>query len=186
MKNTKCRVLRCAALLGIVTVSCGHVTEANAQQFTVPNSANQYLLDQTNAYRVQKGMQKLTAHQPANLAANQYALFLAENNRPKDDENGDKAHFLDGSTPAKRVQAANHGQACDTWENVARFFANPKADPPNTAVDKAMNFWKNSPGHEENLRRPVTAIGIGIFGWQFGNDYVYTFVQDFTICPNQK
>src|SRR5437879_602847 len=109
MKNAKFRALRYAALLGTVTVSCGYVTGVNAQQFTVPNSANQYLLDQTNAYRVQKGRQKLTAHQPANLAANQYALFLAKNNRPTRDEEGEKSHFLDGSTPPKRVQAANHG-----------------------------------------------------------------------------
>jgi uncharacterized protein YkwD len=175
-----------AALIGIVAISWGYVTGVNAQQFTVPNQTNQYLLDQTNAYRVQKGRQKLTAHQPANVAANQYAEFLAKNNRPKPDEEGEKSHFLDGSTPAKRVAAANHGTACDTWENVFHSYTTPKADPPNAAVDKAMTFWKNSPGHEENLRRPVTAIGIGIFGWQHGNDYWYTFVQDFTICPNQR
>jgi uncharacterized protein YkwD len=176
-------VRRCAALLAATAIACGLATQASAQQFTVPFNANQYLLDQTNAYRQSKGVPKLTAKGPANKAANQYSLFLARTNLPKEGPNktNEDVHNADGSNPIKRV-AGNGGKSCGTWENVAHS-AYSSTGNEKAAVDAAMNFWKNSPGHEENLRRQVNGIGLGIHGWKHGNEYWYKLVQVFTQCP---
>jgi uncharacterized protein YkwD len=144
-----------------------------AQEFVVPFPANQYILDQTNAYRVQKGLPKLSAHQPPNAAADAYAHYLATHTGW--DKN---PHGADGRDPAARVKA-QRGKFCGVWENVHTSATWPNKEDAIAAMKKAMTFWKTSPGHEANLRSPSDQIGIGVAGWKDGDKWHYVEVQVF-------
>lgn len=150
------------------------VDKASAgEEFPVPAAANQYILDQTNSYRVQKGLPILWVHQPPNAAADQYAHYLA--NHTGWDNN---PHGADGRDPAARVKAQK-GTFCGVWENVQTSWTEPNKADEISAMEKAMTFWKNSPGHEANLRSDSNQLGIGVAGWKDGSKWHYVVVQDF-------
>ena len=142
------------------------VTDAHAQKFTVPFEANQYIKDQIDAFRAQNGASKLKMNHPANVAADQYAAFLASNNK--------SGHTADGKDPAGRVTAAK-GKFCKVWENVHESWSTSKKskEHPLQAMAKAMEFWKTSPEHRANLLSASTGMGIGAHGWKHGDRWYY-------------
>lgn len=172
--SAKVCLLAAALLSGAAASQLATAPKALAgQEFTVPFAANQYILDQTNAYRVSKGLPKLFAHNPPNAAADAYAHYLATHtgwdNNP---------HGADGRDPAARVKAQK-GKFCGVWENVFTSATWPNKDDAIKAMQKAMAFWKTSPGHEANLRSASDQIGIGVAGWKEGDKWHYVAVQDF-------
>jgi uncharacterized protein YkwD len=159
------------ALAALIAVQAGAVEVATAQEFRVPSDANQYILDQTLAYRASKGVQKVWVKGAPNRAADKYARFLAENNL--------SGHTADGRQPGDRVKAEG-GKFCGVSENVHESWSSPSPASWQDAMQQAMNFWKTSPGHEANLRRAeADQMGIGVHGWKHGDRYYYKSVQVF-------
>lgn len=171
--NLKACLLLLAALAVTAAAQLANVTKASAQEFPVPEDANQYILDQTNAYRAQKGLPALSVTPRPNIAADHYAHYLATHtgwdNNP---------HGADGKDPAGRMTAAG-GKFCKIWENVHTSWTKPNKDDTIAAMEKAMTFWKTSPGHEANLRSASDHMGIGVAGWKAGDEWHYVEVQDF-------
>ena len=160
--------------LGLAIIAnVGGVAPAAAQQFTVPFEANQYILDQTNLYRQQNGLPKLTMFHPANKAADDYAQFLAQNKA--------SGHEADGRTPTDRVNAAGgKGKFCAIAENVHGSWASPMKSWEQASA-RAMEAWKNSSGHAANMRSGNNKMGIGVHGWKHGDMWHYRFVQVFVL-----
>lgn len=159
-----------------LALACGApplgMTAAQAQEFKVNPRQSAYILYRTNEFREGKGRHKLRIL-PGAGPAQQYAEFLARN-----DATG---HTADGRTPAQRVEAARlYAENCGIWENVADYWSEPNVAPARTAADFAMNFWKKSPGHRENLERAnAKVLMIGEAGWTHGGKHYYKFVQVF-------
>src|ERR1700704_3414082 len=76
-------------LLALVAIS--FVTPAQAQQFNVPSSATSAIVDQTNAYRREKGLAPLSESAGASQEAQAYATYLAETKKT--------GHRADGRDP---------------------------------------------------------------------------------------
>jgi uncharacterized protein YkwD len=72
----------------------------------------------------------------------------------------------DGSTLSQRVRAGG----ISYWVVGENLFKSTNAPEP---VPLAVKGWMNSPGHRENILRPVfTQTGIGV--WRQGNTYYIT------------
>ena len=69
-------------------------TQADAQEFAVPESARAAIIDQTNAYRAIKGLPPLRENQEASREAQAYAAYLAVTMR--------QGHSADGRSPFQR------------------------------------------------------------------------------------
>lgn len=169
------RHLRFIALV-LLALGLGGIGSAVAQEFAVPNAAYQYQFDKINEFRAQNGLPRLKAGFGPGTVAEKYAYFLAANNK--------SGHFDDGLDPIKRMQAAAAAaktardkdlyKFCGLWENTHHSWTTGSQDDYKAAIDKAMDFWKNSPGHRANMLNPkIQTIGQGIKGWKWGNDYYY-------------
>ena len=73
-------------------------TQADAQEFAVPESARAAIIDQTNAYRAIKGLPPLRENQEASREAQAYAAYLAVTMR--------QGHSADGRSPFQRLRAS--------------------------------------------------------------------------------
>ena len=73
-------------------------TQADAQEFAVPESARAAIIDQTNAYRATKGLPPLRENQEASREAQAYAAYLAVTMR--------QGHSADGRSPFQRLRAS--------------------------------------------------------------------------------
>lgn len=71
---------------------------ASAQQFEVPASAKAAIVEQTNAYRAEKGLPPLSENAEASREAQAYANYLAETAR--------QGHSADGRSPFDRLRAS--------------------------------------------------------------------------------
>ncbi|MDQ2083856.1 CAP domain-containing protein [Xanthobacteraceae bacterium Astr-EGSB] len=163
-----------AAILSLgITGGAGlvDITAAQAQQFKISPAMKAYIWQQTNAYRKSKGLPPLRILLLG--AAQPYAAFLARNNAT--------GHTADGRTPAQRLVAAGeYRNNCGVWENVADYWSSPNIAPSRTAADFAMDFWKRSQGHRENLERAnAKVLIVGEAGWTHGGKHYYKFVQMF-------
>ena len=136
----------------------------------MPASARATIVQETNAYRRQKGAAPVTQNAGVNKAAQAYATYLARTNKA--------GHGADGRTPRERLQSAGV-QVCRVWENFYQSWTRPDPAPVTAAMGKAMAYWKKSPGHEKGLRSPATEIGVGVAGWKHGNRWTYTAIQMF-------
>ncbi|BAU11774.1 hypothetical protein LEP3755_22770 [Leptolyngbya sp. NIES-3755] len=114
---------------------------------------------QINQVRQQDGLKALKQNDQLAEVARRYSQQMAE----KDFFSHTGA---DGSNVAQRVEAAQItfqivGENLYTGTNIP--------DP----VDSAVEGWMNSPGHRENILRPIYAeTGIGV--WKTGNTYYIT------------
>ncbi len=145
--------------------------QASAQQFTVPQNASALILKATNAYRAENGLPALRLSPNASKVAQDYAKYLAETDKV--------GHRADGRSARDRL-AAGGMEVCKVWENWHRSWDDGgKRVPVEEAMEKAMFFWRNSPGHERTLRARAQEIGIGVIGWKHGNRWTYTEVQLF-------
>lgn len=147
------------------------VASAQAQDFAVPPSAKAAIVDQTNAYRQDKGLAPLSQSAGASLVAQSYANYLARTNKT--------GHRADGRNPVERLRAGGVKFCKFRGENWHESWTRPKRVSSEAAVAKAMRFWKKSPGHERALRSRSTEIGVGVAGWKHGNQWYYQAVQMF-------
>ena len=112
-------------------------------------------LQRINAYRAEIGAPCLTPSPTMNAAADYMSRFMGEegffdHNEPPCDEAGD---ICTGRDPFDRITDFGHTDWRTSAENIAA--GNP---------DGASTFdqWKNSPGHDRNMRNgDFTSIGIG-------------------------
>jgi uncharacterized protein YkwD len=137
------------------------------------------VLAETNAYRSSKNIPQLQENATLDAAAAAYASYLAEHEA--------SGHTADGSTPAKRVFARGY-KWCFVSENVWSSFHRVQTILADEVARKAMEGWKNSPGHNANLlEKRVHDIGIGAAAWkkEDGAD-IFRVVQVFgEECPGK-
>jgi uncharacterized protein YkwD len=165
--------MRCLlALLGLSVIGqLLGATQADAQEFAVPESARAAIIDQTNTYRTTKGLPPLRENQEVSREAQAYAAYLAVTMR--------QGHSADGRSPFQRLRASGAKFCKFRGENWHESWTRPARVLPETAVDAAMRFWKHSPGHERALRSASTEIGVGIAGWRHGDQWYYQEIQMF-------
>lgn len=158
-------LLLLAAVTGAAPASLG------AQEFAVPASARAAIVSDTNAYRQAKGLAPLRESPRTTRAAQAYADYLARNDKT--------GHHADGRGPAQRLREAGIVFCKFRGENWHQSWTRPKRASVAAAMQKAMRFWKRSPGHERALRSASTEIGVGVAGWKRDNRWVYVAVQVF-------
>jgi uncharacterized protein YkwD len=160
-----------AHLLLLAAVTGAAPASVGAQEFAVPASARAAIVSDTNAYRQAKGLAPLRESPRTTRAAQAYADYLARNDKT--------GHRADGRSPAERVRAAGVRYCKFRGENWHQSWTRPNRAPVDAAMQKAMRFWKHSPGHERALRSASTEIGVGVAGWQREGRWVYVSVQVF-------
>jgi uncharacterized protein YkwD len=160
-----------AALPLLALVAISFVMPAQAQQFDVPSSARSAIVDQTNAYRQEKGLAPLSESAAASQEAQAYATYLAETKKT--------GHRADGRGPFQRLRASGVKFCKFRGENWHESWTRPNRASPDAAMQAAMRFWKHSPGHERALRSASTEIGVGVAGWKHGNQWYYQEIQVF-------
>ena len=108
-----------------------------------------------NEYRESIGAPCLTPSPTMNAAADYMSRFMGEegffdHNEPPCDDAGD---ICNGRDPFDRIEAFGHTQ----WRTSAENIAAGNSDGAST-----FDQWKNSPGHDRNMRNAdFTSIGIG-------------------------
>jgi uncharacterized protein YkwD len=133
----------------------------------------------TNAYRASKNLPQVRQNAALDAAAAAYATYLASHEAA--------GHTADGATPAKRVFAQGY-KWCFVSENVWSSFRRAQTILADEVAAKAMEGWKNSPGHNANLlEKRAHDIGIGAAAWkkEDGSD-IFRVVQVFgDECPGK-
>lgn len=149
---------------------CEGVAPLNAQEFAVPKRAGTIILEATNAYRAEHGVHPLRLSPAASKVARDYAKYLGETDK--------LGHRADGRSARDRLRAQGI-EVCHVWENWHKSWTPPRKQTMEEAMEKAMVFWKNSPGHARSMRSNSFEIGVGVVGWAHGHRWVYTEVQIF-------
>ena len=157
-------------LLGVGAGQLGGATPLNAQEFAVPKRASSIIFEATNAYREEHGAPPLRLSPAASKVARDYAKYLAETDKV--------GHRADGRSARDRLRAQGI-EVCHVWENWHKSWTPPRMQTMEDAMDKAMVFWTNSPGHARSMRSNSREIGIGVVGWKHKRRWVYTEVQIF-------
>jgi uncharacterized protein YkwD len=155
----------------LVVAQLAGVAPAQAQQFDVPSSARSAIVDQTNAYRQEKGLAPLSQSAGASQEAQAYATYLAETKKT--------GHSADGRGPFQRLRASGVKFCKFRGENWHESWTRPNRASPEAAMGAAMRFWKHSPGHERALRSASTEIGVGVAGWKHDDQWNYQEIQVF-------
>lgn len=126
------------------------------------------MLSQVNAYRASHGLPALRYSKALELAANEHAYDMYRR--------GFFSHTNpDGDGPARRAAKAGF---CHRYvgENIA-YGKNARARP-----EEALQMWKDSPGHDKNLRKPDYAwVGMGHFRGEVDGGTVNYWVQVFAL-----
>jgi hypothetical protein len=111
------------------------------------------IIELTNAFRRSERLADVKPNALLTQAARQFAEYLARTDR--------FAHEADGRQPADRVRAAGY-KFCITSENLA-LNLDSRGFTTRDLAAKAVEGWKNSPGHRKNMTEPdVVEIGVGI------------------------
>jgi uncharacterized protein YkwD len=115
--------------------------------------AAELIVEQTNRFRREEGLEPLQSQPQLQSAAQYFANFMAEQNK--------YGHTADGQRPADR--AAEHGyEYCIVLENIAYQYSS-RGFATEQLSEGFMEGWKNSPGHRKNLLdADVTEIGVAI------------------------
>jgi Cysteine-rich secretory protein family len=148
------------------------IDRARADQFAVDSDKIcLWIWKQTNAFREANGVPRLILDPTIVRVAKDYADFLARKNV--------SGHKADGCDPHQRV-AAGGIENCGVSENVCDYWSAPDIAPWETVAARAMELWKQSKGHRENLLRArATRVGIGAAGWKHDGKNYYKIVQVF-------
>ncbi len=164
----------------ISLLGAGAATPATAQEVPIDIATlTSALRWETNAYRRAIGTGELRPNAALEAAAAAYAMFLAKSEG--------KGHTADGRTPSKRAYAQGY-QWCLVAENVWGGWHTPDPMMVDEVARKAMEGWKNSPGHNANLiEKRLRDIGIGAAAWkQSDGRTVFRVVQLFgDECPGK-
>lgn len=111
------------------------------------------IVQQTNAFRREHKLGELKPNAVLRAAAEGFARYLAKTNT--------FSHTADGRQPAERAKTAGYSY-CLVAENLALNMDSRGFSSVQLATD-AVEGWKKSPGHRENLLRgPLTEIGVAI------------------------
>ena len=111
------------------------------------------IIDMTNAFRKEQKLGEVKPNAALTAAARAFAQYLASTGR--------FAHEADGRAPHQRAEAAGY-RYCFVAENLAMNLDSRGFETKQLAR-QAMDGWKASPGHRENLLQPVvTEIGVGV------------------------
>jgi uncharacterized protein YkwD len=112
-----------------------------------------------NEIREQEGLKPLQPNERLAQVARNYSRRMAEENF--------FSHVAPaGDGPAQRVR----GAGITYWVVGENLFQGTNLPRP---APMAVQGWMNSPGHRENILRPVyTETGIGV--WREGNTYYFT------------
>jgi hypothetical protein len=111
------------------------------------------IIERTNVFRREQGLAPVTRNPALEMAARQFAQYLARTGR--------FAHEADGRKPADRAKAAGYFY-CTIAENLA-LNLDSRGFTVQKLSEETMEGWKKSPGHRKNLLLPnVTEIGVGI------------------------
>jgi hypothetical protein len=131
----------------------------------------------TDNYRIASGRPKASKSVNLRDAAWRYARFLAN----VDGE----GHHADGRDVVYRVGQTRFGPFCFIAENVYVYWTtSPVADNGFLVTDLALEWWKQSPGHNANmLHQNSNHFGVGFSSARHGNRYVYKAVQVFAAPP---
>ena len=167
-------------LFAFVLLACA-APSVSAQEVPLDAGAvKAAVLAETNAYRASKNIPQLQQKAALEAAATAYAVYLAEHEK--------MGHTADGRNPPKRVSAQGY-KWCFISENVWSSFRKPEPMLAEELTRKAMDGWKNSPGHNANLlERRAQEIGIGAAGWRLdGGKDIFRVVQVFAAkCPEKR
>ena len=155
--------------IGIGTAQLEGAAPVSAQQFRVGN-AETIIFEATNAYRAEHDRRPLRLSKAASRVARDYAKYLGETDKV--------GHRADGRSARDRLKAQGI-EVCHVWENWHKSWADSRRQTIEEATEKAMNFWKRSPGHARNMRSNSYELGIGVIGWKHQRRWVYTEVQIF-------
>jgi len=156
--------------IGIGAAQLQGAAPLNAQQFAVPANARTIIFDATNAYRAEHDLPPLRLSPNASKVARAYAGYLAQTDKV--------GHRADGRSARDWLKA--HGMdVCHVWENWHKSWTSQERATVEEAMEKAMSFWKRSPGHARSMRSRSYEIGIGVIGWKHRRRWVYTEVQIF-------
>jgi uncharacterized protein YkwD len=137
------------------------------QQKSALDSHAAAIVELTNDFRAQEGLDNVAVDTRLAAAAHYFAEYLAKTGR--------FSHDADGSVPTDR--ARKHGyDYCIVSENIALRDVSPKSSPRELA-HAVVEDWKKSPGHRKNMLDPeVTDIGAAVARSPKGTYYaVQTF-----------
>jgi hypothetical protein len=111
------------------------------------------IVEMTNAFRKQNALHDLRPNPTLTAAARAFAEYLAKT--------GKFAHEADGRQPHQRAEAQGY-KYCFIAENLALNMDSRGFETQGLAK-QAMDGWKQSPGHRENLLRAnLTEIGVAV------------------------
>ena len=117
------------------------------------DQAAQQIVDATNRFRKQEGLQAVSIDPELAQAARDFAGYMARTNK--------YGHTADGQRPAER--ASQHGyEYCIVLENIAYQYSSA-GFPTDQLATRFVQGWKDSPGHRKNMLDPdVTQTGVGV------------------------
>jgi uncharacterized protein YkwD len=156
-----------ALVLGLGASICA----AQAQEWPIDaGTLSRSVIAETNAYRKTRGLPALQTSAVLHAAATSYARFLAEYERV--------GHTADGKSPAIRVQSRGY-RFCYVAENMWGGWQS-KPMTVEEVAHKAMDGWKQSPGHNANLLdKHGRDIGVGAAAWKQGDRVIFRVIQVF-------
>ncbi|MCV0428515.1 MAG: hypothetical protein K5905_23910 [Roseibium sp.] len=150
------------------------------------NAHEQFMLEQVNQARIERGLEPLAPVAALNTAAEGHAEFLDSTDYEGgvNPQTGARSpHYgANGSSPTDRANAA--GWTGGVAENVAfqgdsRFSGNANDGLLQTLVEKAHTGLMNSPGHYQNITSSSNTVGIGIALGDYGTMGAAYFTQKF-------
>lgn len=111
------------------------------------------IIEQTNAFRAEHGLARVTTNAQLTAAARAYAKKLAAR--------GELTHTLDGTTASQRARNAGYSY-CQIAENLATIY-DSRGFTAAEYAKRAVTGWEDSPGHRKNmLMAHVTETGVGV------------------------
>jgi hypothetical protein len=117
------------------------------------DSAERLVLDATNDFRREQGLDAVKSNPALAKAAQEFADYMAHTDR--------YAHNADGRQPSDRASAKGYDY-CLVSENIA-FQYNSAGFRTNELASGFVNGWKQSPGHRKNMLEPAatdTAVAL--------------------------
>ncbi|HFB2048357.1 MAG: CAP domain-containing protein [Hyphomicrobiaceae bacterium] len=112
-----------------------------------------YIFDKTNIFRKTNKLGLVTRNELLDLAARQFAEYLAKT--------GKFSHTADGKKPAERISATGY-RYCFISENLS-FRGRVRGFTTQELAVIAVEGWKKSPAHRRNMMQPnMTEVGVGV------------------------
>ncbi len=144
----------------------GYREDADAKRADVEKAAAS-IVEQTNAFRKEQGLEAVKVNERLADAARKFAAFMAKELK--------YGHEADGKTPAERAAAAKYDYSL-VLENIAYQFRSDGFSTDQLAADFTVG-WQNSPGHRKNMLDPdILETGVAVARSENG---IYFAVQMF-------